>query len=182
MWLVAIKPESEVIMPIPEYIRELRTKIGHDLLLMPAITAVVINDSGEVLLQQRADTGEWGLISGIMEPGEEPSHAVIREVHEETDLDVVPERIAGVYSGPDFLIRYKNGDEVIYLDMVFVCRSLGGQPRVNDEESLAIQYFPLDALPSMGAIHHMRLEQVLRNEVKAYFRFNPEQELTDAHL
>jgi 8-oxo-dGTP pyrophosphatase MutT (NUDIX family) len=169
-------------MPIPEYIRELRAKIGHDLLLMPAVTAVVFNDSGEVLLQQRADSGEWGLISGIMEPGEEPSHAAIREVQEEAGLEAVPERIAGVYSGPDFLIRYKNGDEVIYLDIVFVCRSLGGQPRVNDEESLAIQYFPLGALPPMEPIHHMRLEQVLRNEVKADFRFNPDQEFPDAHL
>ena len=81
--------------------RDLRAKIGHDVLLQPGVAAVIFNMAGQVLLQRRSDNGEWGLPGGIMEPGEEPAETLVREIREETALEVVPERIVGVYSGPD---------------------------------------------------------------------------------
>ena len=77
-------------MATPEFILRLREKIGHDPLWLIGITAYVENDEGKILLGQRADTGEWALVYGINEPGEEPAVTVIREVLEETGVDVVP--------------------------------------------------------------------------------------------
>ncbi len=65
----------------------------------------------------------------------------MREIREETALEVVPERIVGVYSGPEFVVRYPNGDEAAILSITFACRPVAGEPRVNDDESLEIRYF-----------------------------------------
>ena len=91
-----------------------------------------------MLLQRRSDDGEWGLPGGAMEPGEEPAESLVREVREETALEVVPERIVGVYSGPDFRVSYANGDQAMIVSITFACRSLGGEPRINDDESLEL--------------------------------------------
>ncbi len=157
-------------MGISDYISALRAKIGHDLLLTPGVAAVIFNDAGHVLLQRRRNDGQWGLPGGAMEPGEEPAQSLVREVREETALEVVPERIVGVYSGPDFRVRYANGDEAMIVSITFACRSLGGEPRVKDDESLELRYFPPDALPPMEPRHGMRIADALRNDPRARFR------------
>ena len=157
-------------MPISDYLRHLRARIGHDLLLTPGVAAVIINDRGEVLLQLRRDDRRWGLPGGAMEPGEEPAETLVREVLEETALEVVPERIVGVYSGPDFLVRYDNGDEAMIVSITFACRPTRGEPRVNDDESLEIRYFAPDALPVMERRHLMRIADALRHDPRARFR------------
>jgi 8-oxo-dGTP diphosphatase len=157
-------------VPISEYLRNLRAKIGHDVLLTPGVAAVIVNDRGEVLLQRRSDDGRWGLPGGAMEPGEEPAETLVREVLEETALEVVPERIVGVYSGPDFRVRYDNGDEAMIVSITFACRPVAGEPRVNDDESLEIRYFAPDSLPAMESRHVMRIADALENDPRARFR------------
>ena len=157
-------------MPISPYQRDLRAKIGHTLLLQPGVAAIIINAAGQVLLQRRSDDGEWGLPGGALEPGEEPAEALVREVREETALEVVPERIVGVYAGSDFFVRYPNGDERAILSITFACRPLAGEPRVNDDESLEVRYFAVDALPVMARRHRMRIDDALRNDPRARFR------------
>jgi 8-oxo-dGTP pyrophosphatase MutT (NUDIX family) len=160
-------------MPISAYLRNLRAKVGHELLFMPGVTAVVLNEASQVLLQQRSDNREWSLVSGVMDPGEEPADAIVREVWEETALHVIPERITGLYTGEDFLVRYDNGDVVLYLDITFACRPVNGElPRVNDDESIDVRYFPLDGLPSMKQFHLTRLADALRNDPRACFKFD----------
>jgi 8-oxo-dGTP pyrophosphatase MutT (NUDIX family) len=135
-------------MPLPHWLKPIREKVGHDLLLVPGVSAMIFNACGEVLLQRRSDNGQWGTIGGVPEPGEEPADAVVREVMEETGLDVVPEAITGVYSTP--LIVYPNGDRVHYTITQFLCRPREplAQPTVNDEESLELRFFPIDRLPA----------------------------------
>jgi 8-oxo-dGTP diphosphatase len=86
-------------LPISEYLRKLRAKVGHDLLMMPGVTAVIRNEAGEVLLHRGSDNGKGSIIGGALEPGEHPAEAIVREVAEETGLKVVPVRITGVYGG-----------------------------------------------------------------------------------
>jgi 8-oxo-dGTP pyrophosphatase MutT (NUDIX family) len=155
---------------ISPYQRDLRAKIGHTLLLQPGVAAVIVNPAGQVLLQRRSDDGEWGLPGGALEPGEEPAEALVREIREETALEVVPERIVGVYAGADFFVRYPNGDEAAILSITFACRPVAGEPRVNDDESLEVRYFAPDALPAMRARHRMRIQDALRNDPRARFR------------
>ena len=77
-----------------------------------------------MLLQRAADDGKWYTVGGAVDPGEEAADAVVREVLEETGLNVVPERMIGVYTDP--LAVYRNGDEVLYVSTCFACRVVAG--------------------------------------------------------
>ena len=106
-------------MATPEFILRLREKIGHDLLWLIGVTAYVEDPGGRVLLGRRADTGEWALVYGINEPGEEPADTVAREVAEETGVDVVPTDLVHVQA-QHYETVYANGDRTQYLDLMFV--------------------------------------------------------------
>ena len=164
------------LMGMSDYVRNLREKIGHDLLFMSAASGVVFNDAGEILLQRRSDDGRWALPGGAIDPGEEPADAVIREVFEETGVTVIPKRIISVESGPDYFVRYPNGDEAMVLAIVFACKPVGGEPHVNDEESLEVRYFPLSAIPELSERHRKRIELALRNDPHAHFNLKNTQE------
>ncbi|HEX2618767.1 MAG TPA: NUDIX hydrolase [Phototrophicaceae bacterium] len=157
-------------MPIPEYIRHLREKIGHDLLMMPAVAAIIFNDAGEVLLQLRSDNHLWALPGGAIEPGEEPAEAAIREVWEETGLKVIPERISGVYGGDNNFTHYPNGDEVAIIAITFVCRVVGGALQIDDDETLELRYFKVDDLPeNIMSRHQIRIRHAAASS-EVFFR------------
>lgn len=146
-------------MPISPYIRDLRESLGHRSLLLPGVTAVVFDDDGRLLLGERADDGRWALIAGVMDPGEQPAETIVREVYEETAVHVVPERITSVLTQPP--VVYPNGDVCEYVDITFRCRAVGGEARVNDDESLAVGWFALDDLPPIGELVRKRIEWAL---------------------
>jgi 8-oxo-dGTP diphosphatase len=160
-------------MPISPYVKRLRDKIGHDVLLLPGVSAVVVSDAGEVLLQKRSDFGTWGLLGGILDPGEDPADAIVREVFEESAVEVEPVRISGVYTTPP--ITYPNGDRAVYVITTFLCRATGGAgPRVNDDESLEVRYFrPSELpLPELRPDHRLRIEHALSGSERAFFNRN----------
>ena len=145
-------------MPISEYIRNIRAKIGNDLLLLPGVTAVVINSRHEVLLQLRRDTKTWAPPSGGLEPGETVAECVAREVFEETGVHITPIRIIAVLSGSDYFITYPNGDNMAPVTTVFRCRPTDdNSPRVNDDESEEVRYFRVDDLPDNILPRHKRI-------------------------
>ena len=132
-------------MPTPEFILDLREKIGHDQLWLPGVTALVRDEAGRVLLGQRADNGLWALPSGISEPGEAMALSCAREVLEETGVQVeVTDLIAISTTAP---ITYPNGDRSIFVDHFFACRPVGGEAVVADDESISVGWFQVSALP-----------------------------------
>ena len=136
-------------MATPEFILSLREKIGHDPLWLIGTAAYVEDDAGRLLLGQRADTGEWSLVCGINEPAEEPADTVVREVREETGVDVVPTDLVSVKAEERVLV-YANRDQCQYLNLLFCCKPAKGgnvAPRVNDDESLAVGWFAPNELP-----------------------------------
>lgn len=168
-------------MAISEYMRKLREKVGTELLMMPAVGGIVINAAGEVLLQRRSDNGLWGIPGGGIDPGEEPADAIVREVWEETGVRVIPERVVGVYGGPELMVRYPNGDEAMIISMTFLCRPVSGAPHPHDDESLEVRYFaPKDFPPNIIPRHLRRIEDALRAEAGALFTFTltPDKEIT----
>jgi ADP-ribose pyrophosphatase YjhB (NUDIX family) len=134
-------------MATPEFIRTIRATAGRQLLFLPGVSAVVLDDRGDrVLLARRADTGRWAIIGGIAEPGEQPADTIVREVREETAVECVPERLIMVQGLEP--VQYPNGDRCQFMDICFRCRAVGGQARVNDDESLEVAWFPTDELPA----------------------------------
>lgn len=129
-------------MPISDYLRDVRALVGRRLLLVPGVAAVIRDSEGRVLIERRADNGAWGLPAGAVDPGETPAMAIVREVREETGLDVVPERILAVFGGRRMRTRYPNGDETEYTVVVFACRIVGGRLAPLDGEALELAFVP----------------------------------------
>lgn len=143
-------------MAISEYIRQLRTKVGTSMLLMPSAMALVLDDRRRVLLVQHATRGIWGAPGGAVDPGETPADCVVRETWEETGLYVQPLRVAGVYGGNKFRVRYSNGDEVEYVMTVFECSILSGTLRPDGDETLAVRFFALEELEHEAVVPWLR--------------------------
>ncbi|MBT2388735.1 MULTISPECIES: NUDIX domain-containing protein [Streptomyces] len=160
-------------MATPDFIREIRATAGHQLLLLPGVSAVVFDDEGRVLLGRRADTGTWSIIGGIPEPGEEPAVTAVREVYEETAVQCVAERVVLVQAlrKP---VTYPNGDQCQFMDICIRCRAVGGQARVNDDESLEVGWFSADALPELKEFALFRIKQA-QTEGPAWFQPTIEQ-------
>lgn len=158
-------------MPTPEFVLDLRDKIGHDLLWLSGVSAVVLRpapDGGEeVLLVRRADNGAWTPVTGIIDPGEEPAIAGAREVLEETEVVAVAERLAWVHALPP--MTYANGDRSQYLDLTFRFRWVSGEPGPGDGENSEARWFPLDALPDLSAEMQARIAHALSPEEAARF-------------
>lgn len=101
------------------------------------VFAIIFDDQQRVLLCHRRDYDLWNLPGGTMEKGESPWQGVIREVKEETGLDVEVERLLGVYSKPD------KGDIVFS----FLCKIVRGASTLTDEAD-QIEYFEFAQLPA----------------------------------
>jgi 8-oxo-dGTP diphosphatase len=157
-------------MPVPTYIRMMRSKMGNDLLMMVGASAVVINAAGEVLLHRRSDNGRWSLPGGAVDPGEQPAEAAVREVFEETGIVAEVIRLVGVYSGPDLIFTYPDGNVVAVTSVAFLCRAIGGEARIDDDESLEVAYFPPAQLPdSLLPNHVKRIDAALSGHEAASF-------------
>jgi 8-oxo-dGTP pyrophosphatase MutT (NUDIX family) len=128
-------------MGISKFYGSIRERIGNDLLLVPAVAAVVRDSHGHILVHQRPD-GTWSLPAGAIEPGETPAQAVVRETLEETGLEVVPDRISGVVGGQSCRVRNGIGHEIEYLVIVFHCSVLGGTLRASGDETTAVSFLP----------------------------------------
>lgn len=149
-------------MATPDFIREIRASVGHQLLFLPGVSAVVFDDEGRVLLGRRVDSGGWSIIGGIPEPGEQPAETAVREVYEETAVRCVVEKVVLV----DALrpVTYPNGDHCQFMDICLKCRAVGGEARVNDDESLEVGWFPVDALPELDEFALFRIKQAMTDE------------------
>ncbi|MFC3571964.1 NUDIX domain-containing protein [Streptomyces yaanensis] len=158
-------------MATPEFIRTIRASAGRQLLWLPGVAAIVFDDDGRVLLARRADTRAWSVIGGIPEPGEQPAACAVREVYEETAVRCVPERVVLVQALDP--VTYPNGDMCQYMDITFRCRAVGGEARVNDDESLEVGWFSVDALPELNEFGLLRIKQALSDAPTWFDPTNP---------
>jgi 8-oxo-dGTP pyrophosphatase MutT (NUDIX family) len=137
-------------MATSQYVKDLRKKIGNDLLLIPGVAALITDDIGRILCQRTKD-GVWSLPAGAIDPGEKPAEAVVREVYEETGLIARPISIRGVVGGPpEYRLTYPNGDVVESTTVVFYCAVQGGELKPQDDESTRLEYFAPAEMPELG--------------------------------
>ena len=128
-------------MGISPYIRGLRERVGHDLLLLPSVAVLPWDEEGRLLLVREAQTGLWQTIGGAVEPDESPAQAAIRETAEEAGVVVELTGIRGVTGGPGFRMTYPNGDLVSYVPTIFDARVIDGEPRPDGEETIDVAWF-----------------------------------------
>lgn len=129
------------------YIMDMRKRIGHAPLMICGASTIVVNEMGEVLMQQRSDDGHWGYPGGSVELYEQVEDAAKRELYEEVGVIADELELLGVFSGERLRHVYPNGDQASIVDIVFVCRKYHGELRCQPEEVLRLGFFPLDQLP-----------------------------------
>ncbi|HEV7701463.1 MAG TPA: NUDIX domain-containing protein [Pyrinomonadaceae bacterium] len=133
-----------------DYIKNIRKKIGNDLLLSPGVAAIIRDAQGRILFQ-KTKQGIWSLPAGAIDPGEKPAQAIVREIFEETGLVARPDRIIGVVGGPpDQHVEYPNGDVVESTTVVFACEVIAGELKPQDDESSRLEYFTTDEMPELA--------------------------------
>lgn len=157
-------------MPTPGYITELREVWGRRPLLLPGVSGVVLRYDGpdqRVLLVQRADNGRWSVPAGIVEPGEQPADCIAREVWEEARVRALPDRLVSLIADQE--VTYPNGDRCRFVSMTFRCRYISGEADVGDDESLAVGWFALDALPELEPKDRRRIDDALADEPACRF-------------
>ena len=152
-----------IIEPLsPDEIIELSNVIGYPVftrlcmnalkhrfvLLQDGAAAIIVNKKGQILLQSRADRNKWGLPGGCQELGERFQDTIIREIKEETNLDVKEEDLIllDIVSGTTRRNDYPNGDVVINNTVLYCVKNYIGELKW-DNESKNMKFFDLNDLP-----------------------------------
>lgn len=109
-------------------------------------SAVIVNEKNEILLQKRYNNKNiWGIIGGAMNYGESSVETVIREVKEETNLDISIDYLIGIYS--KYFHNYENRDVAQTFTCLFKTSVIGGNLQLDKNESHDLKYFSKDSLP-----------------------------------
>ena len=130
-----------------EYIKEMRKLIGHKPLMIVGCGALIENEKGEILLQQKTDSSMWGTPGGGMLFGETFVETATREVFEETGLNVTGLSLFGIYSGKDNIMTYPNGDVCFGALIVFTTNKYSGELVADGVEGKALRFFGREELP-----------------------------------
>lgn len=131
-----------------EYIKGMRKFVGHAPIMICACGLLIFNEKGQVLLQRRSDDGLWGNPGGSMDLGETIYDTIIREIKEETNLDIFKDnlKIFNIYSGEEQHHVYPNKDEVYIVNIIFETDVYKGTMKT-DSESCELIFFDIDNLP-----------------------------------
>lgn len=145
------------MMGMSDYISFIRSKVGNAKIILNAACVVIADEQGRVLLQKRSDNHKWGLPGGLLELDESIQNGAIREVKEETDLDVELTDFIGVFVNPQMRWRKADDAEVICFSFRGVVKS--GTLKINDSESLEFGFFGKDELPEIHSIDNFQTIQ-----------------------
>ena len=141
--------ELSNIIGYPVFTRLCMNELKHKfVLLQDGAAAIIVNDKGQILLQSRTDNERWGLPGGCQELGERFEETVIREVKEETNLDITEDNLelVGIIAGGTRRKEYPNGDVVINNTALYCVKNYTGEVKW-DSESKEMKFFDLDNLP-----------------------------------
>jgi 8-oxo-dGTP pyrophosphatase MutT (NUDIX family) len=123
--------------------------------LIPASNLLVVNASGEILLQRRRDTGQWALPGGAQDIGESAGACAVRECLEETGVVAEITGFLGVYSNPRHIVEYTDGEIRQQYEATYLGRPVAGEPTVNAEAD-AVRWFRPDEFAMLDIHASMR--------------------------
>ena len=137
--------------------------------LVPGASAIVVDDDGKVLLHRRQDNRRWALPGGVMDIGETIAQCAEREVREETGLTVKAYHLVGVYSDPDHVFAYSDGEVRQEFSVCFACNVLAGEVAKSDE-SLEVKFWPVEDLDrlDMHPSIRLRISHYLSGQAQAF--------------
>ncbi len=140
-------------------------RIGKRGVLRVGASSIIFDDSREkVLLTTRTDNGRWCLPGGGMDPGESVEEACVREAYEETGLHVKVTRLVGVYTTPDLVVEYADGNVIQPVALSFEATVTGGEMGLSDETTDVV-YFSVEQMETLDLMeHHVeRIRDAMQN-------------------
>jgi ADP-ribose pyrophosphatase YjhB (NUDIX family) len=143
------------------YIKDIREKVGNDWLILNAACSVIVNDKNQILLQKRSDNQLWGLPGGLLELNESIKEGVVREVKEETNLDLEITGFIGIFNNP--FMRWRENDYARIISYAFVGKVNDKLMKINDHESMELKYFNYYDLPRLHSIDTIQIIDAFYN-------------------
>ena len=150
----------------------LGNRVAKSAIPRPIVTAVILEDpTNNVLLTKRTDNGRWCLPGGAIDPGESAEEACVREVKEETGLSVRISRLIGIYTSPDLMIEYDDGNKIQPIVMSFKATVIGGILTASNETT-AFGYFSNDQITYMDILEFGReeIQDAISDRKEAFIR------------
>ena len=147
-------------------------RIGKGGTLRPGASALIFDKpTGNILLTRREDNAKWFLPGGGMDPGESAAEACIREVFEETGLEVEVKKLVGIYTSPDILVEYPDGNKIQPVAFSFEVEVTGGTLGLSDETT-EVGYFTIEEMEKMDMMEHhvQRIYDALEGRPEAIFQ------------
>ena len=129
--------------------------------LIPAASAIVTDDEERILLIRRSDNDLWSIPGGAMEIGESISQTAVREVEEETGLEVQPLYVVGIYSNPHHVVEYSDGEVRQQFSICFACKVIGGEIRTSTESN-EVRFF------THKEVNEFRMTASIRRRIRDY--------------
>ncbi|MFI6769474.1 NUDIX hydrolase [Streptomyces sp. NPDC050355] len=112
--------------------------------LIPASNLLAVDGEGAILLQRRRDTGQWALPGGAQDIGETAAQCAVRECLEETGIVAEITGFLGVYTNPNHIVAYTDGEIRQQYENTYIGRPVGGEPTINDEADSVRFVLPAD--------------------------------------
>lgn len=152
-------------MPRTDYLNDPNAPKANS--IVPAVSAVVTDDSEAILMILRTDNGYWSIPGGGVKPGESLKEATAREVKEETGIDCEVTGLVGIYSNPDHVAAYDDGEVRQEFSICFTTRMLGGVTATSSE-SAEVKFVPPER------ISELKIHPSIQLRVQHYLDRRPE--------
>lgn len=148
-----------------DYVKYIRDRVGHDLINLTGVNILIINDKNELLMQKRGTYPlKWGVIGGIVDLGESLEDAAVREVKEETNLDIEDLTLLGTVSGADCYIKFPHGDEAYFINIAYVTKVYYGDIIADGIETKELAFFSYEMIPNdIPSTHRKFIEMYYKN-------------------
>ena len=143
-------------------------RIGKEGKIRLGCSAIILDETKQkVLLTERADNKQWCLPSGGVDSGETVEETCIREVLEETGLNVRVTRLIGVYSDPHRMVEYPDGNKAHVIALSFAAEIIGGELGLSDETT-DFGYFTVKEMDGLEMLlnHRERILDALEHPLR----------------
>lgn len=125
--------------------------------VVPSVTVAVRDTQGRILLIHKVDNDLWALPGGGHDPGESITDTAVREVKEETGVDIEVTDLVGTYTNPRHVMAYDDGEVRQQFSLCFAGRWIGGQPHEDGSETKAAKWVDIDEMGELNIHPSMRM-------------------------